>query len=181
MENGPLIAVDEYLSWPEDLTRRELVWGVVREPPAPRYGHQAVVTRVTVLLDAHVREHGLGTVIVSPMDVVLDKDRALILQPDVIFISNARAHVIREQIWGAPDLVVEVASRGTRKYDRTLKLEWYGAYGVRECWLVNPDSHGVTVVALETGDATGRAFTGEDRVESRVLSEFHRTAAEFFS
>jgi Uma2 family endonuclease len=181
MEKDSRIAVDEYLSWPEELARRELVWGVVREPPAPRYGHQAVVTRLTVLLDAHVRRHAVGTVVVSPIDVVLDKDRALILQPDVLFISKGRAHIMREQIWGAPDLVVEVASRGTRRYDRTVKLEWYRTYGVRECWLVNPDSHVVTVVALETGAAAPRTFRGEQRVESRVLPEFHHTAAELFS
>jgi len=63
--------VDEYFTPPESLRPMELVYGVVREPP-PRYGHQSVVTRLTALLDAHVRAHALGQVCVSPVDVVLD-------------------------------------------------------------------------------------------------------------
>ncbi len=35
----------EDLSGSEDLRRRELLWGWVHEPPAPRYGHQSIVTR----------------------------------------------------------------------------------------------------------------------------------------
>ncbi len=42
------LTTGDYLLGPEDLRRRELVWGVVREPPAPRYGHQTVVTRTTL-------------------------------------------------------------------------------------------------------------------------------------
>src|SRR5439155_13735254 len=97
-----------YLRGPETLRRRELVWGMVREPPAPFYYHQRLVTDLTVLLQQHVRTHNLGQVCVSPVDVVLDQVEALVVQPDVIFVSNDRIGIIRDQIWGAPDLVVEV-------------------------------------------------------------------------
>ena len=71
------LTTDDYLLGPEDLRRRELVWGVVREPPAPRYGHQTVVTRTTVILDQHVRAARRGVVLVSPIDVVLDEANSL--------------------------------------------------------------------------------------------------------
>ena len=112
----------DYLSEPEDLRRRELVWGVVREPPSPFVPHQRVTTRTAALLDQHVREHDLGTVLVAPMDVVLDPERHLVVQPDVMFISHARAGIIRDFVWGAPDLVVEVSSPGTVRYDRAEKV-----------------------------------------------------------
>jgi hypothetical protein len=108
------IDVDDYLSGREEMRRRELVWGVVREPSAPRYGHQAVVTSLAVLLSQHVRNRALGEVCVSPADVVLDREQALIVQPDVFFIAAARMDIVRDQVWGAPDLVVEVASPGHR-------------------------------------------------------------------
>ena len=41
------LTVDEYFRYPETLRPNELVFGLVREPPAPRYGHQSIVTRVT--------------------------------------------------------------------------------------------------------------------------------------
>ena len=174
------IEVDDYLSGPEEMRRRELVWGVVREPPSPRYGHQSVVTRTTGMLDFHVRQHQLGVVCVSPMDVVLDEKNALIVQPDVLFISNERASIVREQIWGAPDLVVEVASPGTERYDRTTKIEWYRTYGVRECWLIDPHEAVVTVVNLGASREASRSFSGDDPIGSDVLPAFNAPAREFF-
>jgi Uma2 family endonuclease len=174
------IEVDDYLSGPEEMRRRELVWGVVREPPSPRYGHQSVVTRTTVLLDFHVRQHQLGVVCVSPMDVVLDAKNALIVQPDVLFVSNERAGIVREQIWGAPDLVVEVASPGTKRYDSATKIAWYRTYGVRECWLIDPHEAVVTVVNLGASRDVPRSFSGDNPVDSAVLPAFSTPAREFF-
>lgn len=173
--------VSEYFSGPEDLRRRELVWGILREPPAPLLGHQFVVTAATVLLRLHVRQHQLGTVCVSPVDVVLDEQKALIVQPDVLFVSNERAGILRDRIWGAPDLVIEVASRGTARYDRTTKLGWYRTYGVRECWLIDANTRVVTVVNLGTlDDGPPRSFTGDEPVASAVLPKFCAAAREFF-
>jgi Uma2 family endonuclease len=174
------IDVREYLSGPEDLRRRELVWGVVREPPAPRFGHQTVVTRAIVILDLHVRARQLGVVCVAPVDVGLDEAKALIVQPDVVFVSTERAGIVRDQVWGAPDLVVEVASRATARRDRTTKIEWYRTYGVRECWLLDLSHRTVTVVDLQAQSAIRRSFTGEEPVQSTVLPEFRAEAREFF-
>lgn len=175
------MTIDDYLSGPEEMRRRELVWGVVREPPSPFAPHQHVITRVTVLLDTHVREHALGRVLVSPMDVVLDGQKALVVQPDVMFISHARAGIVRNFIWGAPDLVVEVASRGTARYDSGPKLDWYRTYNVLECWLVDPERRTVTVVDLQTpAETAGPSFRGVEPVRSTVLPRFDRAADEFF-
>ena len=64
------LTTGEYFLLPESTRPMELVYGVVREPPAPRYGHQSIVTRLTRYLDTHVSAHGLGEVCVSPVDVV---------------------------------------------------------------------------------------------------------------
>jgi hypothetical protein len=64
------IGVDEYFAMAESMRPMALVYGVVREPPAPLYGHQSVLTHLGALMDAHVREHRLGRVCVSPVDVV---------------------------------------------------------------------------------------------------------------
>ena len=175
------IGVDDYLRGREEMRRRELVWGVVREPPAPRFSHQTVVGRAFSLLDQHVRERRLGVACVSPADVVLDAERALVVQPDVFFISHERMSIVRHQVWGAPDLVVEVASPGTGRFDETTKIEWYRTYGVREAWLVDPHDAVVVVVTLDmTGTEARRRFSGETRVESAVLPAFSAEAREFF-
>lgn len=171
---------DDYLSGPEDLRRRELVWGVVREPTSPFAPHQRVTTRAAALLDGHVRHHDLGTVLVAPMDVVLDHERQLVVQPDVMFISHARAGIIRDFVRGAPDLVVEVSSRGTVRYDRTDKAHWYRHYGVRECWLIDPLQQADTVLDLST-DESHHVVRDDEPVQSVVLPLFAHTAAELLA
>jgi Uma2 family endonuclease len=175
------LSVSAYLRLPESLERTELVNGfIVREPAAPRYGHQSIVTRLTTLLDTHVRAHDLGTVCVSPVDVVLDEPGALVVQPDIVFVTRARAHIIRDRIWGAPDLVVEVLSPRTVHRDRTTKLEWYSRYRVTECWLVQPDGCWIEVVRLHA-DGERRLFAGRDVVQSSVLPAWDVPTAHVFS
>jgi Uma2 family endonuclease len=175
------LSVTEYFRQPESLRRMELVYGVVREPPAPRYGHQSVVTRLTALLDTHVRQRGLGIVCVSPIDVVLDASAALVVQPDIVFIGNDRLHILRERIWGAPDLAVEVLSPRTASRDRTTKLRWYRRYGVRECWLVDPKEHAVEVCPLAAGGGRRRTYTGDRPIRSRVLPDWDGPASGLFA
>ena len=82
----------------------------------------------------------------APYDVVLsDYDVA---QPDMLFVSNDRSAIVTERnIQGAPDLVVEVLSPGTPRYDRGYKQVLYSRHGVREYWLVDPDAGTVEVLA----------------------------------
>jgi Uma2 family endonuclease len=175
------VTLTDYFRWPEDTRHRELVFGMVREPPSPFAPHQRIQVRVTVLLDTDVRAHRLGTVLAAPMDVVLDRQRALVVQPDVMFISTERFGIIQDRVWGAPDLVVEIASVSSRQYDRGEKLEWYRTYGVRECWFVDPEAASVTVVDCAGGGDTTRVAVGEEAIVSAVLSRFHHSAAELFS
>jgi Uma2 family endonuclease len=84
-----LMTVDEYFRTPETLLPAELRFGVlhVAEAPAPR--HQSAVANLFVALNAYVRARGIGRVWLSPLDVVLDEDGALIVQPDLMFISTS--------------------------------------------------------------------------------------------
>lgn len=176
---APFKTTDEYLKDEETSRRRELEWGVVREPPAPLWGHQQVVTRLTVALSLHVGARALGRVCVSPVDVVLDVEHALVVQPDVVFISNARSDIVRGQIWGAPDLVAEVLSPGTATRDRSVKLGWYRRYGVREAWLVDPEARRIEVVDLAGAGGT-RPAAGEEPLRSDVLPEIELTPDHLF-
>ena len=174
------MTTDGYLSGLETRQRRELVWGVLREPPAPFYSHQRVVTDLAFLLQQHTRVRGLGQVCVSPVDVVLDGPKALILQPDIVFVSSDRLGIVRNQIWGAPDLVVEVLSPGTAVYDQRRKLAWFKKYGVRECWFVKPGALQITVHALEERPSTKAAYHPGQTVRSFVLPELELRVTDVF-
>ena len=175
------MTADEYLYETDETNRRrELLLSRVAEPPAPFFSHQELVLRVAKIWSDHVEPRGLGRVAVAPVDVVLDRDRALILQPDVLFVSTARLSIIRNQVWGAPDLVAEVLSHSTRNLDRGQRLDWYRHYGVRECWLVDLYDDSVTVVDFIQPTRVSRVAKGVESIESTVLPDLELSAFGLF-
>jgi Uma2 family endonuclease len=89
--------------------------------------------------------------------------------------------MIRDVVWGAPDLVVEGASRHSAFRDRTTKLNWYRRYGVLEYWLIDPSQTRVTVVDLKArGRAAFHRFIRHESVKSGVLPLFDQPARAFF-
>ena len=170
----------EYLCTDESNRWRELAFGVVREPAAPFFSHQAIALRVARLLCDHVEPRQLGRVATAPVDVVLDPDRALVLQPDVLFVATERLTIIRDQVWGPPDLVVEVLSAGTEAYDRGEKLGWYRRYGVKEGWLVDPRHEQVTVCDFRGVQPVVNTAHSRMRISSRVLPQLMIEASTVF-
>ena len=153
---------------------------MLREPAAPSFHHQIIVGRIFKRLDAHVRRGHLGEVVLAPVDVVLDREHALIVQPDVVFISVERAAICTDRIWGAPDLTVEVLSKARRRHDSVVKVKWYRQYGVRECWLVDPVSRQVNVIDLGAPEGGEIAVEAQDRVRSQVLPRLRLRPADIF-
>ncbi len=95
-------------------------------------------------------------------------------------MSTARLSIIRDQVWGAPDLVVEILSPGTERHDRGDKLGWYRQYGVRECWLVDPRAQGVEVTDFTGAFPEHRAACGVDALRSTVFPALQATAFALF-
>ena len=172
-------SVAGYLSGPETNRPQELAYGVVREPAAPGFNHQIIVGRLFAQLDRRVRRYRCGVVVTSPVDVVLDVRNRLVVQPDILFVDRERLAICRTQIWGPPDLVVEVLSTGNARRDRTVKVDWYRQYGVRECWLVDAVAASVHVVDLTAG-ARAREFRDRAIVRSAVLPRMRLRVADIF-
>src|SRR5262245_27030849 len=103
----PLMTADEYFKTPLTVKPAELIYGAMRVADSPTPRHQSVVLELVRSLDAHVREHELGELWLAPLDVVLDYDRALIVQPDLFFIARDGVARVAERVYGAPDLVIE--------------------------------------------------------------------------
>jgi Uma2 family endonuclease len=176
------MTTSEYLyDTEETMRRRELAAGILREPPAPFFSHQSLVLKVARLWSGYVEPRRLGRVAVAPVDVVLDEARALVLQPDVLFVASARLSIVRDQVWGAPDLVAEVLSAGTEYRDRTEKIAWYRQYGVRECWLVDLYHEQVTIVDFTGAMPIERYAKGVDSIRSSVLPGLESSAFGIFS
>ena len=144
----PKLSFEEFRQLPIDGKRYELVRGEVHVTPAPATRHQAIVQNLSGNLWPFVIKNHLGEVWTAPLDVRLSGETAL--QPDLIFVSNARAGIIQENwIAGAPDLVVEVLSPSTAAYDRVTKLPVYAEAGVSELWLIDSQAKTVEVLRLQ--------------------------------
>jgi Uma2 family endonuclease len=80
----------------------------------------------------------------TPKDIVVP-DIAVICDNDIIKYDGA---------YGAPDLVVEVLSPSTAKYDRGYKKDLYERCGVKEYWIVDTRNYSIDVYLLENGKYT---------------------------
>jgi Uma2 family endonuclease len=139
--------------------------------PAPSFHHQEVALRFYRHLHQWVSERALGKVIAAPVDMVLSPHRTT--QPDVAFIARERLSIIQAGIMGPADLVAEVISLGTRNRDRIEKRDLYEQHGVKEYWIIDPESESVDVLCAEQ-NVLGLAMRCKppETVRSRLLPGF---------
>jgi Uma2 family endonuclease len=131
------LTYEDYLHFPEDGKRHEILDGEHYVTAAPYPKHQRVLGEVHGHFYVFLRKHRLGQVYLAPTDALLSEHD--VVQPDLLFISNERLTILKEKnVQGAPDLVVEVLSDSTRRRDEGIKLERYERCGVREYWVVDP-------------------------------------------
>lgn len=166
----------EYLNTPETANPQELIYGVLRAADVPAPSHQAAVGDLFLALAMHTRERGDGDVWLSPIDVILDEERALVVQPDLLFISNERHEIVGDRIRGAPDLVIEVLSPNPRIGHLDERIGWFARYGVRECWLLHQFARRIEVLVFEAGRVSDRRLFNEaEQIRSTVLPGFQQT------
>jgi Uma2 family endonuclease len=144
------LTYNDYLLFPEDGQRHELIDGEHYVSPAPSLKHQDVLLELALALGGFLKANRLGRLFVAPADVVLSFYD--VVQPDLLFVSKERLHILtKKNIQGGPDLAIEILSNSTRKLDEGVKLAAYESFGVREYWLVDPDRETATVHVLEEG------------------------------
>ena len=124
------LTYDDYLHFPPDGKRHEIIDGEHYVTPAPSTRHQRISRRLVTAMDVYFRDHPLGEVLNAPLDVILsDFD---VVQPDVVFVSNERTDIAEDGIRGAPDLAIEILSPSSRRTDEVAKRKLFERVGVRE-------------------------------------------------
>jgi Uma2 family endonuclease len=132
----PRTLLEVYKMLPEG-TRAELIDNSLYMSPAPTSNHQDLSITLAAQLYNFCNRAKSGKVFASPIDVYLNKSNAF--QPDIVYISTENLSIIKEDgIYGAPDLVIEILSPGTKKLDLTKKKDAYENAGVKEYWVVDP-------------------------------------------
>jgi Uma2 family endonuclease len=149
------LTYDDFLLFPDDGQRHELIDGEHHVTPSPDIRHQRILRELLYVITDWLKAHPVGEMFTAPLDVILSRHD--VVEPDLLYVSKERAAALLsgQHVTGAPDLVVEIASTGTRRRDETIKRRLYERMGVTEYWVVDPDID-VIRVYTRTDDRFGR-------------------------
>jgi Uma2 family endonuclease len=133
------LTYDDFVLFPDDGLRHELIVGEHYVTPSPNTRHQRLVGRLHAAFVLYLRDHPeAGEAFLSPFDVVFTEFD--VVEPDLLFIAaNQREIVTDKHVRGAPAIVIEILSAGTRKVDEKIKYRLFERSGVGEYWLVDPE------------------------------------------
>ncbi len=173
----------DYLRFPDDGRRHELIDGKHYVTPSPITRHARLSVRLIKSLADYLELHPTGEVFGTRFDCVMSFFD--VVEPDLALILDDQKEIItKKNVRGAPALVVEVASPSTRRRDRRQKRDLYARAGVREYWIVDPDANSVTVFRRTPGGRLPAAGTlsGEagDTLTTPLLPGFELKLSHYF-
>jgi len=169
----------EYLTW-TDNKLRELLNGFIRlMSPAPTLKHAVVSRRIaTPLINFIEKNNGDCQVFYAPFDVRLPKkpnetaDNQIytVVQPDICVVCD-NSKLDERGCLGAPDMVVEILSLSSQRYDLNEKFNLYEAAAVKEYWVVSPKEKGINVFILQENGKydDGTVYEGNTHVPVLTL------------
>ena len=134
-----LLTADDFLEWLEPGKSADLIDGEIELHSPVSIAHARLLNFVDRLLGSYVDRHKLGEVFREVVAVRLSSRN--VFMPDLAFYRADRGDVFREtHTVGAPDLVVEVLSPRTAERDIGVKFAEYEQHGVREYWILDPET-----------------------------------------
>lgn len=176
------LTYDDYLQFPDDGKRHEIIEGDHFMTPAPRTKHQSISGNLATVMISFLKQHKLGKVLTAPSDVIFSDEN--VVQPDLLFVSAKRAAIVTDDnTQGAPDLLVEILSESSRKRDEVTKRKLYERFGVKEYWIIDPELETVKVFKLvqqKYHRATELSKEAADVLTTELLPGFHCPVSEIF-
>lgn len=160
--------------------RYELIDGVIYDmSPSPNTRHQIISGNLFREFSTYLKGKSCRA-FSAPFDVYLKEGKEEWVIPDLSIICDpSKLHDIG--CVGAPDLVVEILSKGTATKDRTVKLQLYRATGVKEYWIVDPNFE--TVEVYKFGDhmfSAPDAYGSEDAISIGIFDDFEINLSDIF-
>jgi Uma2 family endonuclease len=133
------LTYDDFVLFPDDGKRHELIDGEHYVTAAPNIRHQQILLELAFLIRRWLEHNPVGRVFIAPLDIVLSTFD--VVEPDLLYLSHERAADVltAQHLRGAPELVVEIGSSSTRQRDETIKRHLYERAGVSEYWFVDPE------------------------------------------
>lgn len=169
--SGEKFTFEEVANWDLGSVRYELYDGVLIKMEAPSIRHQELCDELSYLFKNYLK--GKKCKSFSAVNVRLNHETSddTYFIPDLVIVCD-QSKIDKRSINGAPDLVIEVLSPTTRRYDVIEKRHKYEQAGVKEYWLVNQED-GVVEVALLSKDGLyrSRTYSNNENIKVRILED----------
>lgn len=129
----------------------EIIGGEKFMAPAANTIHNVIGGRLYMFIGTYLDAKDIGYCFTDSADVHFP-DGSL-FQPDFSIVLKENEQIISwgGDIYGVPDMVVEILSKSTKKRDHTIKKDTYEHNGVREYWIIDPWIKSVSVYLLQDG------------------------------
>ena len=151
----PRYTFADALTWGED-ERIEIIDGEAVMMAPPLRVHQEISTKLVQQL-ANFLDGKRCKVYHAPFAVRLfeengdrPEDVDTMVEPDITVVCDPDK-LDKYGCKGVPDMVIEILSPSTRRHDLAVKYRLYQRAGVREYWIIDPDTKVVQVFRLEDG------------------------------
>ncbi|MDR1282973.1 MAG: Uma2 family endonuclease [Opitutaceae bacterium] len=165
---APPVTRHDFALLPEGPPYSQLIEGDLYMAPSPNFFHQDIALNLGGILRNYLGKHPVGKAVIAPFDVYLSDLN--VYEPDLLFVRKENLGIIKEHgVEGAPDLVIEILSPSTAKYDLGLKRAIYARTGVEELWIIDPARHTLALYRLGEDAATPVATFGKSQSFSSTL------------
>jgi Uma2 family endonuclease len=172
----------DFVRFPDDGRRHELIDGEHYVTASPNLRHQFVLQRLNVALANHLKASRAGHVFFKVDCVFSFFD---VVEPDLVVVLKDRNEILtKRNIKGAPSIVVEVLSPSTSKRDRIIKRDLYERQGVKEYWILDSVRNTITIHRLATKrfkQPEILRLQNDDTLRTDLLPGFALTLEELFA
>lgn len=174
----------DYLNWNEG-ERWEIIDGVPYMQATPSREHQGILMALSAQFYNYLKGKTYR-IYPAPFCVRLDaesddKKVRNVLEPDITIVCDS-SKLDDKGCKGAPDMIVEVLSPSTGKKDKLIKFNKYEKAGVKEYWIVEPESRLVNVFLLQPDGRYGRTevYSDEDKIKVSIFEDLEIDLKEIF-
>ncbi|MBU1599709.1 Uma2 family endonuclease [bacterium] len=165
------VTVDEFYEMVDEDTNAELVEGVIIMKSPVSCKHETLFGFLYTMLKQYVREKNLGQVFGSRTAVRITNHTAR--EPDLLFVRKEHFDIIhKNDIKGAPDLVIEIVSPHDKPYEMVAKQAEYEQIGVREFWLIDQLEQRILIYDLGPDGRFVERVSQGDILESVTVDGF---------
>jgi Uma2 family endonuclease len=174
------ITLDEYMQMPIGVPY-QYINGRLIDWPSRTVDHQNALMNFCLNFSNYMdRTQNKGLFFLGPLEVILDDQNSF--QPDFLYIAAERREIVKDYVYGPPDIVGEVLWEKNAYYDLSPKKDIYEKYGVKEYIIIDPIAQNVDLYVLKDGAYyLHQKVQKEERLNSVLLPDFGVDLSKLFT